>query len=244
MWKKLQKFRSRIGDQDFLLKLFLSFGILFAGFLMLVHVFFVNLNIVAKEEAVAQCGERFRKDTEELNDTFQNIYRNGIALLQDDLVALNVKDYEELTIENRMALPNVLQLLANLTVREKSVLHAYLFADDKKVFLESGIYDTEAFFGQFHKYMSLDLRGAVEEGLNTDAMLLLMPTKLQKLNKSSLVMPMVFARQGSSIVLVQDIELLEIGNIVSGHSESYQDFFITCSDRVIYQSSNEAKELS
>lgn len=244
MWKKLQKFRSRIGDQDFLLKLFLSFGILFAGFLMLVHVFFVNLNIVVKEEAVAQCGERFRKDTEELNDTFQNIYRNGIALLQDDLVALNVKDYEELTIENRMALPNVLQLLANLTVREKSVLHAYLFADDKKVFLESGIYDTEAFFGQFHKYLSLDLRGAVEEGLKTDAMLLLMPTKLQKLNKSSLVMPMVFARQGSSIVLVQDIELLEIGNIVSGHSESYQDFFITCSDRVIYQSSNEAKELS
>ena len=54
MWKKLQKFRSRIGDQDFLLKLFLSFGILFAGFLMLVHVFFVNLNIVVKEEAVAQ----------------------------------------------------------------------------------------------------------------------------------------------------------------------------------------------
>lgn len=243
MGKGLQKFRSRIADQDFLLKLFFSFGILFAGFLMLVHVFFVNLNSIAKEEAVLQCAQRFGRNTEEINDTFQNIYRNGVALLQDDLVSRNVKDYDELTIENRMALPNVLQMLANLTTREKSVLHAYLFADDKKVFLESGIYDAEAFFGQYHRYMSLDLRSAVREGLKTDTMLLLMPTELQKGNKTSLVMPMVFARRGSGMVLVQDIELMEIGNIVSDHGESYQNFFITCGDSVIYQSSDEAQEL-
>ncbi|WP_029502728.1 helix-turn-helix domain-containing protein [Lachnoclostridium phytofermentans] len=243
MRRRMIEIKNKLMDKSFLVKLLLSFGVLFAGFLILIQIFFIKLNRITKEDAIEQCNEKFIRNTNEINNILQDIYESGIILLQDDLVSANVKQYDNLTIENRLALPNVIHMLANLTIREESVSHAYLFIDDQKVYSESGIYDKNI-FSENHRYLSSDTQSLIATRTKSETMSLLAPSDLKRGNKTTYVLPMVITRLWNGMVLVQDIELSAIGNILLEYSESYQDFWITCNDNVIYQSDGNAKDLS
>ncbi len=236
----IMKIKNSLKDKDFLVKLFLCFGILFIGFILLVHFFFMNLSSTYKKDAIRQCEEKFIRNAREISDTLQSVYQNGIILLQDDLVTMNVKSYQDLTLENRLSLPNVIRLLRGLTTREATVLHAYLFADDEKVFLETGIYDRDSFYDRYHRYQDIDIQSLIKQ----EALILSGPSWLYKESERAYVMPLILTGTGTGITLVQDIEVSGLGGFLSDYSEEYQHFYLTYKDSPIWQSSPEKAELS
>lgn len=207
-------------------------------------MFFVRLDRMAREDSVEECTEKFFRNTMEINDILKDIYLNGVILLQDDIVKTTIKNYDQLTISDRLNLPKVINMLSNITTREESVSHCYLLIDDKKVYTESGIYDMNLYFEEFHKYASLDLKSKILNETFDEDLSIMPVTLLNAGNKVKRVIPMVIRGVGKQILLIQDIEVLPIGNTLSAYSEDYQSFWITCNDEVIYQSTKGSRDLS
>lgn len=232
----LKNIKGFLRERIFLLKLITSFLLLAGMFLILIQVFFRQMNRIAREDAVEVCGEKFIRNSSEISQILEDIYTGGIILVRDDIVTSSVKNYSDLTAEDRVKLPGVFRMLSELTFRENTVASAYLFVDDEKVYSSTGLYDRELFFEQYHQYESFDAGDILASGSTSEAMMFLKPTGLSSGGRVTQVLPMVITRQWNHIVLVQDIDIQSLGEVLSNFSDSYEAYYIVLDGEILYQS--------
>ncbi len=202
MKKRFLTLYHKIREKHFLLTLIGCFLLLLMSFLLLVNLFYMQLNQIGKTDAIEQCSRRFQKNASEIEKMIQDAYTRGITLLQNHTVSSTIKDYDRLSTQDRLQLPNVLSLLSDLTMLDDAVLHAYLYIDDKKVYTEDGIYDRDLYFQEFHQYSESGQNPQDTVSVSAENMVLLPPVSLTAGGRQSTVLPMVITRLSNQMVLV------------------------------------------